>query len=295
MASEAAFQPFLFHNPNMQFYIAIQGEKRGPFSLHRLTDMLRDREVSPECLGWHQDMERWLPLKEIPALTEIIRGVEKDSEKKAEEAEAGENKKDESGHEEAPVFNAPRPKTKPKPPAGVVAIEVKPFRRLWARFADQLIFSILAWWIFDLPPLRELSEAGTMTPELWKVNMVMLGAALVSNVVEALLIGFYGTTPGKWLLGIRVVRNSDGRNPDLRRSFLRAFFVWVAGLGMGPPILALPCMSYSFFRLLAKGDTLWDKSLGTNQEYENLNAPRILAILAAFLLLSLAFTAVLAP
>jgi len=57
---------------SMEFYLSIEGEKHGPVSLFRVGELLREGSVTPETLGWHRDLDGWLPLEEISSLESVI-------------------------------------------------------------------------------------------------------------------------------------------------------------------------------------------------------------------------------
>ena len=49
--------------------------------------------------------------------------------------------------------------------------------------------------------------------------------------VESNLLNVFGTTPGKWLMGIRVL-DSYGHKLNFSMSIKRSLLVWVKGLGL---------------------------------------------------------------
>jgi len=138
----------------MQFYIAIDGKEEGPFSVYRVTEMLRDDEVTRDSLGWQQGQEKWLPLHEIPALASMIESLER--EKEPDEPERGSlpepmAPKEKAVHggsaspSPAAVANARR-KAVPDP-------QVRPFVRFWARTFDYMIVWMVVWNFFEMPQI----------------------------------------------------------------------------------------------------------------------------------------------
>ena len=55
-------------------------------------------------------------------------------------------------------------------------------------------------------------------------------------VAESLLVGLFGTTPGKGLMGLRV-RDARGDAPGIARALRRSFAVYARGLAFGLAIL----------------------------------------------------------
>jgi uncharacterized RDD family membrane protein YckC len=108
-------------------------------------------------------------------------------------------------------------------PAGFIS-------RLEAFMIDLLaltISGVAATWIFEL------------IFRFFLLNRIFsnLGSLQYSSVIFALVIlayylyfwGFLGYTPGKFLLGLRIVRR-DGRKLSIGRSLLRFFGYWVSAL-----------------------------------------------------------------
>lgn len=56
--------------------------------------------------------------------------------------------------------------------------------------------------------------------------------------LEAGFLTATGTTPGKWVFGIRVVK-SQGQKLAYPEALKRAFLVWVQGEGLGIPVVIL--------------------------------------------------------
>ena len=63
----------------MQIYIATDdGGKQGPLFLHQIETMIREGTVQPSQLGWHRDLSDWIPLREIPAVRELLESRERE-------------------------------------------------------------------------------------------------------------------------------------------------------------------------------------------------------------------------
>ena len=75
-------------------------------------------------------------------------------------------------------------------------------------------------------------------------------------VLDGLALTRFGTTPGKWLLNIRL-RNKVGRYLDIQTSLIRSVRVWVLGFAMGTGfwIISLP---FSWYVASKYGKFLWD-------------------------------------
>jgi hypothetical protein len=86
---------------------------------------------------------------------------------------------------------------------------------------------------------------------------------------EAFLLWSWGTTPGKWLLGIELYRML-GKRFSWEPAFRRSFYVWFRGLGMGIPVINVLCALVSYHRLKTFHATSWDQQEGITVVYRPL-------------------------
>ena len=276
----------------MQLFIAIDGEKRGPHSIFSVIEMLRDGQVQPDSLGWHQGAEKWVPLEEIPALQETIHQL-----KQAESITEPDHIPPQPAEPSPPAPQVPTlapgsadaaPKRKP-----VVAQEVRPFTRFWARIFDYMLVYTVVWMIAGVPVPEDSASSWEWMrdpdqffdqEELVHLTTVTFAAFAIWHAIEAILIHIVGTTPGKALFRIRVGR-FDGGRPKLTTTLGRSYYVWLAGFGLGIFPFNLIGMAFSFFRLLSTGTALWDKHLRLHVQHTPMGPARILLAVAAFFLL----------
>lgn len=273
----------------MHFYIAIEGEKRGPYSAFRIIDQLRGGEVSPDVLGWEPGMDAWLKLREIPAFADSIEAMEKEPAPEADEeksAETGPKKK-------IVVSDATAPKTTPVVPEVISTDQRRPFIRFWARMFDYMLVSAVAWQFCDVPPLPEnitpldiLKNDGTIIPQAALIEMAKIhyAALLIWQFIEGALMHTFGTTPGKALFNIRITA-ADGSLLPLIKGLGRSFFVWVVGFGMGLFPFNIIGMGIGISMLLFTGSTLWDRQLDARVHHGRMTPPRILMAVGGFFLL----------
>jgi uncharacterized RDD family membrane protein YckC len=138
-------------------------------------------------------------------------------------------------------------------------------RRFFARAIDTLslgvVGAIVAWHYATRsgiggPEMPDLLGSAPAPLALWLI------AFLVMVPLEALMLAVAGTTPGKALLGLRVVAGDGGRASPLA-SVRRALDVYLRGLGLGIPVLAFFTMLVAGARRLNHGRTHWDQAAGT--------------------------------
>ncbi len=283
----------------MDFYLSLGGEQAGPFSIFKVGELLESGSATEDTLAWHRGLEEWRPIREIPAL-DVVR-------ERSLPASDGPPPPPPPPHPSAvpPPPSAPYPGS-PLPEVGPVraqALEAsiepsRPFPRFWARMFDYTLISVAVFQFSDLAfPQPQPGEAigdvfARYLEEMRKPEAIVLARtlflALVGwHVLEAVLVHLFGTTPGKALFGIKVKALDGGRIPPMV-SLGRSFYVYVMGVGFYQFPFILIGMVFSFFRLTATGQCLWDQHLKTKVEQAPLGAGRIvLAIFAFFVLLLL--------
>lgn len=130
-------------------------------------------------------------------------------------------------------------------------------KRLAARYIDVFslgLFGASAWWAATEG--RKGVEAA-VGADLW---LLLFMALALWFVAESLLIGLFGTTPGKWLMGLRV-RDDRGAAPGIPRALKRSFAVYARGLAFGLAILTPIAIFIAGVQTLNKGAAPWDNGL----------------------------------
>jgi len=137
-------------------------------------------------------------------------------------------------------------------PADYHVLPAIPLAGAWARWFAR---SFDVWWQTGLVALvigYLLSQTSTVfvewleTPFGWK----LFGLACMPGglVLDAALQAIAGNTPGKALLGLRVV-TVDGHAPGFRELVRRNMAMWRSGLGLGLPGISLVTMARQGLRL----------------------------------------------
>ena len=137
----------------------------------------------------------------------------------------------------------PRPAepTKPKrlprledfPPNGPNALASFSSRG-WARMIDALVTDIpvlIGQGLLAAPTLTEDLQPTAATEELTRTltPWLVAGWAVLAALYETIAIAWRGQTLGKWLLGIRVARYTDGKKPAWAQSVLRCLLPVAGG------------------------------------------------------------------
>jgi len=251
-------------NPT-DYWLIRDGEKIGPFPLGEIARRIRADELTEKDPAWHAGMSSWSPLGEIAELRAVF----------DEDKIGGITAEEETGH------GFPPPPGPPAPP-----MRTPVFRRFWARWLDIQTYGAL-WWLACGAAGQDI-KSFYLSP--W-MGLVML---VPWFLIEAVCIHSLGTTPGKALLGLRVV-NRDGSRLSLGAALRRSLRVLVMGIGFGWSLLCPICQALAWFTVRRTGDTLWDLSGGHKVEARPASGWRIAMFVFCFFTVMQIEGAVLAP
>jgi uncharacterized RDD family membrane protein YckC len=123
-----------------------------------------------------------------------------------------------------------------------------PWPRLLARALDTIILLPLsAWLLISLPGCNELADLF--------FALAMIGGAWL---LESLSLIFFAATPGKLLLGLKVLGPRGGKL-NLRQAGARTAAMWIMGMGLFLSwIVSLAFFWASYRSLRYYGVTIWD-------------------------------------
>lgn len=150
--------------------------------------------------------------------------------------------------------------------------EDQAWARWVARLADGLMLTPILMFAFLL--LGALVELGRAPAELllWLEDPIMatvieiIALFILFALWEPLFISNTRTTPGKWIMGIRVVR-TDGTKLSFLRALNRFVRVWFVGMGSRIPLLSLITMLIARATLVSDGIVAWDRQLDCQIEH----------------------------
>ena len=158
-----------------------------------------------------------------------------------------------------------------------------PWRRLFARTVDTCTagFALFLLLIFTFGVMMPNQAAGFAKAI---ENPIIAGVVLylIWLPAEALFLSMFGTTPAKWLFGIRVAQPS-GDLLSFSEALNRSFLVFVQGAGLGIPLVALFTQLFAYRRLTTTGTTLWDASANAVVLHKKWGVFRALVCTAAVL------------
>ena len=135
-----------------------------------------------------------------------------------------------------------------------------PFSRLGAKYIDVSLFSIIIsiplWLTTDY--LFELAGWRWREWQRFQPFFVYFTSLPISLIAGGVLLGKYGTTPGKSVFGIRVL-NKDFHPMGWATAFQRETSIWGRGMGLGLPLVMQAIMAMCFFELKREGMLRWEK------------------------------------
>jgi uncharacterized RDD family membrane protein YckC len=150
--------------------------------------------------------------------------------------------------------------------------------RFWARLFDIVLYSLpvglvaglLAPGLFTSLPA---GRAGDILAGLLALPIVM--------IIDALVISYFGTSPGKAIAGLKV-ETFDGKKLSVETSLRRNLLVYLKGLGLGLPVICLVTYSQSYTAVRDDGTASWDDDTGTRVLGSSSNEVRtvLVAVLA---------------
>jgi hypothetical protein len=98
---------------------------------------------------------------------------------------------------------------------------------------------------------------------------------------EPMMLSSFGTTPGKSLLGIKI-RALSGKKISYSTGMRRGFLVWLNGMGMGIPFVALFTMIIAYSKLKRNGITSWDERCRISVIHGQLSIFRVILFITIF-------------
>ncbi len=232
----------------MDIWIILNGEKTGPIHDYEIRHKIEDGQLEPTTPAWHEGLPTWLPLVEIDLFRREFQLPPPIPEHP-------------SFSESLPDSDQSLP---PQPPPSPLL-----GRRFWARWFDLCLYSGI-WWISMWATGRDIRG---MMGNAW----VVFPHYIPWFILETLLLHHFGTTPGKWLLGLKVT-NLDGSLLSLGAATRRSARVLFTGIGFGWGLLTVFCQVLSFFTTKRLGNSLWDHAGGHRVSATPLRPERLMAL-----------------
>ncbi len=234
----------------MQIYWIENKQKHGPIAVPDIIARIQMGEIDPEAtLGWHSGCEKWIPLKELPALADFLSDLRNKSKQTQEQQETPDDEID-----KLLTPSEPEKSTPSQIPVPVAVLTPPTFgMRMLARLTDYAIYAAIFMSICYLLKIPYNQHIFLSEPLFW----------LPSILIESLLLAQFGTTPGKKLMGITVRSLLDGNKPSMGCAFSRSLGVFIMGMGCFFPIISIIMMIIAYNMINKGGLSLWDSRART--------------------------------
>lgn len=258
----------------MDIYWLKDKQKCGPATVPDVISRMELGELTENTLGWHAGCPKWVPLKELPAMADFLHPSAEEPEQPhsdtciiPDDASAEpEPRNTACAIPEQECADTPaEDKPLPKPPSVVVIIPPAGVRLL-ARLIDMGLYAAVVYLALHLRGVAFHPLLLPSSPLFW----------LPFVVLEAAVLSALGTTPGKMLFGMRLLRFTAD-DPRAPLSFLhalnRSFMVFVGGMGMMFSFVPIITGLISLWQLKRNGITMWDVRCTTVPTLTNRPSP----------------------
>lgn len=168
---------------NQEFYIAVNGQQTGPFSL----DDLRTKNVQRDALIWTEGLDDWTKAEHVALLKDILRATP------------------------PPLPNTEAKTTSqqvPPPPVVPPALTGKYFGYELARRRERLFATIVESIIIAVPILILFSDSISDNDPYSSGSVI--GSAILSAILGAISYPMWSGNLGHKIMGLKVISSVDG-------------------------------------------------------------------------------------
>lgn len=223
----------------MRIWLLENGERTGPHEIYEIRDRISDDELNADTPAWYDGADGWVTLGDVPAYSSCFKrpssleGNHAEEKLTSEHADSSENELEsiDSSADSAALNREP----------------LFPVRRFFARMLDISLYITLLLIIKVQLGIHPFFVESVGKELLFQLPYLLL---------DALALAYIGTTPGKWLLNIRL-RDHSGQRLSFPRALLRSARVWVLGFAMQTPFILIS-LPFSWYVANKYGKFLWD-------------------------------------
>jgi uncharacterized RDD family membrane protein YckC len=235
------------------WYYLRDGDSVGPEPKKRLLELLDQGAVTRQTLVWREGAADWRSLDESLGLSANAPPALPGAQSSATPPGMPPIPPHSEGSPPEPISETRYPDYSPHP-----------WRRYFARMLDTTVGAAVVMFAIGVVLVAIDQDASkAFTDYLDKSDNRAINSLLtvaIAMLPNALLIGFTGSSLGKWIFGVSVT-HLDGRLLGFRLALKREAMVWWRGLGIGFPLIALFTLISAFRTLKEKKKTSWDEEL----------------------------------
>ncbi len=152
--------------------------------------------------------------------------------------------------------------------------QTRPWVRYWARSFDFALYYLIT--LLVLFPLITGAGWGLFFTPIYLI--VMMVVFFLAIFIEAIMLSWWGTTPGKWMLRVQL-RHETGEKLSYSQALKRSGDVWFRALALGLPLINVVTLIYAFFFLKRTGQTSWDRDGRLTVSHQPISVERWLTTL----------------
>jgi len=255
----------------MKIWLLEDGERTGPHEIFTVRDRISNEEVDADTPAWYEGLDSWVTLAEVPAYASYFSksnssdsAIDENDREKGEEDISDFVKQLENKLREGVNPNRARPNSE-----HFQNEPLHPIRRFFARFFDIALYSIAVLLIKLQMGLNPLDVSN-----IWREILFQLPYLFI----DGFALAYIGTTPGKWLLEIKL-RSTRGENMKLGTAIIRSTRVWVLGFAMQTAFVLIS-LPFSWFVASKYGKFIWDIPQNNITECKPINPVKIVIYVA---------------
>ncbi len=136
-----------------------------------------------------------------------------------------------------------------------------PWQRFFARGFDLFLYHGL--WMLLFPLLCRTSPSSSLAQGWIAASPIIVFFLMLG--LEPVMLHFWGTTPGKWLMGLSV-RDCTGQKPSYMDSAYRTWMVLLYGLGLNIPFVRLYRLYKSYIQCSDNSCLPWEEDTVEQQK-----------------------------
>lgn len=236
-----------------RFLLRNKKSKEKSFTLEELQLKRRKGQITDTTQVWSTRLQTWLPYNEILS-EEMLLG-----------ADLSYSKPHSQYMYTVKRFNP---------------FQLRPWVRFWARMVDYNCLGLINGIFFG----NYLSHTSLIFFPFFTLAFI----PLFWIPIETILLSTIGTTPGKWILKVKV-SNKKGKKKYLtfEQSYKRSITVWFLGMGCGIPIIQIIALIIAKIRVSHTRTTIWDKNNRLIVRHNKIGILRISIVILFFFILML--------
>ena len=225
----------------MNWYYARGEERMGPVDEHEILALASTGQISAQTLVWREGMADWMPWGRAPRPAEdglAVAPAEEDAFGYRACAECGRTflAEDMVAYENLLVCGECKPVFFQRLREGGLIYRSLNYAGFWIRFCASLVDGVIMLLFNGLATLLQITLMGgfqeyisgeTSATDVGIIIVFWLLNVAAGLTYETWLVGRFAATPGKMLLGLRVVR-SDGSPVTYKRAMGRFFASWLS-------------------------------------------------------------------